>query len=458
MKITRIKINNILGIKELEFEAGKFNEVTGRNGLGKTSIVEALKSIFKPGNDVTLIRNGESKGEIGIELSDGTKIEKSFSSKATLDITDAYGTKIKSPASYLDKMADLVSTNPILFLTADKKSRTNILLEALPLKLSKEELSEIDNIYYENVNTQLMHALEAITIIHKNIYDDRTGVNRVLKDKTSVVNELQEGLNNANFDPSNDFTNKINELEDIKSKMELKIRAIVDELNNKKIDELKRVQDNYLSVANSIEAEYQAELSRIQAERNNKLETAKENLEKSKTEITKENENIIAEKQSAFNVKYQPLLSQITEYKERQKLYAGYEKQNALLNQFVIEKQEMAAKSESLTEQLNILENIKSQMLAKLPIDGLEIIDGQIYRHGVIFDRLNTAQQMDIAIEVAKLRAGEIGVVCVDGLERFDNDTYELFKNKMMESNLQLFVTKVDNGELEINGKMFQLN
>jgi exonuclease SbcC len=280
----------------------------------------------------------------------------------------------------------------------------------------------------------------------------------VFKDKTSVVNELQEGLNNANFDPSNDFTNKINELEDIKSKMELKIRAIVDELNNKKIDELKRVQDNYLSVANSIEAEYQAELSRIQAERNNKLETAKENLEKSKTEITKENENIIAEKQSAFNVKYQPLLSQITEYKERQKLYAGYEKQNALLNQFVIEKQEMAAKSESLTEQLNILENIKSQMLAKLPIDGLEIIDGQIYRHGVIFDRLNTAQQMDIAIEVAKLRAGEIGVVCVDGLERFDNDTYELFKNKMMESNLQLFVTKVDNGELEINGKMFQLN
>lgn len=460
MKIAKIRIANILGVKELEFEAGKFNEVTGKNGLGKTSIIEALKGVFKSGNDVTLIRNDDdvSKGEIGIELSDGTTIEKSFANKATLEIKDPFGKQIKSPSTYLEKITDLMSTNPIDFLTADKKSRTNLLLETLPLKLDKEQLEGIDKIYYESLNVQFMHALEAIAKIHKFIYDDRTGVNRVLKDKNAVVNDLQVKLNDVNFDPSIDYSSKIAELENIKSQMEDKIRLIVDDLNNKKLEELQKVQANYLDVANSIEQDYQAELSKLRADRDSKLDKARANMETSKAGINSEADNHITERQTAFNDRYQPLLAEISEYSGQHKLQAGYNAQNDFLNKAVAEREELIEKVESLNKQLNILEDVKNSLLSGLPISGLEIIDGQIYRDGVIFDRLNTAQKIDIAIEIAKLRAGELGVVCVDGLESFDSENYELFKEKMSQTNLQLFVSKVGDEPLAINGQNINVN
>ena len=81
---------------------------------------------------------------------------------------------------------------------------------------------------------------------------------------------------------------------------------------------------------------------------------------------------------------------------------------------------------------------------------GLEVKGGDIFRDGVQFDRLNTAQKVDIAIQVAALRAKGLGVVCVDGLECLDPETWEAFKVAAVESGLQLFVTRVTDGPLTV--------
>ncbi|CAH1654942.1 Exonuclease SbcC [Hyphomicrobiales bacterium] len=58
MKIHHIRISNILGVDQLEFEAGQFNEISGQNGTGKTSVLEAIKSVTQTGHDATLLRKG----------------------------------------------------------------------------------------------------------------------------------------------------------------------------------------------------------------------------------------------------------------------------------------------------------------------------------------------------------------------------------------------------------------
>lgn len=59
MQISKVQISNILGIQELEFEPGGFTEVSGRNGEGKTSVLEAIKAAIQPaGHDATLLRKG----------------------------------------------------------------------------------------------------------------------------------------------------------------------------------------------------------------------------------------------------------------------------------------------------------------------------------------------------------------------------------------------------------------
>jgi len=97
------------------------------------------------------------------------------------------------------------------------------------------------------------------------------------------------------------------------------------------------------------------------------------------------------------------------------------------------------------------LDTLKESLLKELPIQGLEIRDGEIYCKNIVFDKLNTAEQVKIAVEVAKLRANELGIICVDGIERLDKDTFDVFKNKAIESGLQMIVTRVGDSELNIS-------
>ena len=64
MKISKIKITNLFGIKELELD-GKSVEVSGNNGLGKTSILDSIRYALKnSSNRDYIVRNGETEGEI----------------------------------------------------------------------------------------------------------------------------------------------------------------------------------------------------------------------------------------------------------------------------------------------------------------------------------------------------------------------------------------------------------
>lgn len=95
------------------------------------------------------------------------------------------------------------------------------------------------------------------------------------------------------------------------------------------------------------------------------------------------------------------------------------------------------------TQALEDLDHYKLELLQSLPIPGIEVRDGDIFRDGVQFDRLNTAQKVDIAVAIAKLRSGALSIVCVDGLELLDADHYKAFKKTAEKSGLQMFVTRV---------------
>src|SRR5574343_633836 len=104
MKISKIRISNILGINHLEFEPGQITEISGKNGSGKTSVIEAVKNALKGGTDATLLRYGEKEGDILLVLDDRTKIKKSVSeTKTELKLFDISGKKVSKPQNYLNQ-------------------------------------------------------------------------------------------------------------------------------------------------------------------------------------------------------------------------------------------------------------------------------------------------------------------------------------------------------------------
>ena len=71
MKTTKIKIKNLFGISETELD-GQSVEITGTNGAGKTSVIDAIRYALTNRSDRSFVlKKGENEGEIIIETDSG---------------------------------------------------------------------------------------------------------------------------------------------------------------------------------------------------------------------------------------------------------------------------------------------------------------------------------------------------------------------------------------------------
>ena len=190
MQVSLIKIENILGIDSLEFEPGKLTEISGKNASGKTSVLEAIKSVLQGGRDATLLRNGEKKGTVVLVLEDETELKRTITEKTNTLSAKRDGMLASSPAKFIDNLTDTISINPVSFLTASAKDRTRVLLESLPMKADVKAITKIVGPGFDHEG----HALVVIETIEKQLFDERTGINRAAKEKSGSIASLKEAV------------------------------------------------------------------------------------------------------------------------------------------------------------------------------------------------------------------------------------------------------------------------
>src|SRR5262249_38285067 len=107
--------------------------------------------------------------------------------------------------------------------------------------------------------------------------------------------------------------------------------------------------------------------------------------------------------------------------------------------------------AEERTEQIGRLDDLRASLLERLPIKGLSIQDGEIFVRNKPFDKLSTSEQMKFALQLATLRAGKLGLVCVDRLESLDPVQMEAFEKVAAAlKGLQFIVTRVTDGALKV--------
>lgn len=437
MKISHVKISSILGIDELEFAAGSFNEISGDNGQGKTSVLEAIRAALQGGHDATLLRKGADKGEIVLVLDDGTQISKRVTERASpLTVKVSDGSKAQRPTDVLKSMADMLSVNPVDFLRAPKKDRVRVLMECMPLHLDADHLAAISGVpVTADVDA---NALAVIELVRRQVYDDRTGTNRAVKEKDATINQLRLAMPDA---PAGVTGNEDELLEQVEAERNAK-DAELDRISNK----LAGIQAESRVKLDAIKAEAQAKIDAIRAETQAAVTAEQARLADIENKASLQRERTIAK----FNDVALPIQQALAAIKANRG--AAAKREQALETVAVMERElkDLQADAERQTKAIEAVDAYKLQLLSSLPIPGLEIVDGDLFRNGVPFDRLNTAQQVDIAVEVAKLRAGDLKVCCVDGLELLSTETFNAFRERAIASGLQLFVTRVKDCKFQV--------
>lgn len=430
LKISHLKISNILGIDELEFSPDGFNEISGKNGTGKTSVLEAIKAATGTGHDATLLRNGADKGEIVLVLDDGAEIKRRVTATASkTDITDADGKKVTKPAEFIRTLIDTLSVNPVEFLTASKKDRAKVLLESMPIQVDTDRLESIAG--FPVMEDDRFHGLVLIDDTRKRIFDDRTGTNRAVKEKDATINQLRLAMP----DVPGGVTGSEDEL---RAKVEAATKDRDAELDRVRV-KLDGIKAENQKTIDARRAKLQEDIDALKAVALGEVDGLNAALAETERKAGIQREKTIQKHTDTVA----PLNQSLESIRTNRSAHAKREQAEVTIKQMEEELEELKGDAEAQTKALAAIDAYKVELLASLPIPGVEVRDGEIYRDGVVFDRLNTAQQVGIAVEIAKLRAGDLRVSCVDGLELLDPEAFEQFRDQTKASDLQLFVTRV---------------
>ena len=436
MQISKITISNILGIESLELSPQGFTQISGPNGTGKTSVLEAIKAATGSGSDATLLRKGAEKGEIVLVLDDGMEIAKSVTATGSTTSVRRDGKKQPRPVEAIKALTDSLSVNPIDFLLSPKKDRVKALLEAMPLEADAAHLEEISGVKVKAAPG--LHALHVINQVHQQVYDERTGTNRAIKEKANTIAQLEAAVPPQPEGVEGDEETLEHNLRQAESDCDHTLGRI-----QTKLDGLNTDAQTQVSL---LRADAQAKIDEIKELTQKAIDAVNEGLAENTAKANTARENA----RNKFTTAAAPINTQLAAIRNDREASGRRKQTLETIENLGTELAELKEDAERQTTALTSIEQYKSDLLAALPIPGLEVKDGEILRDGIPFDRLNTAQQVEVAVEIAKLRAADLGVVCVDGLELLDTNTLAAFKESALASGLQLFITRVSDEPFSI--------
>lgn len=213
MRITKLQIHNFLGLAFVKLtKIGKIVRVTGENRVGKSSLLHAIKESLKSsGVKPTLIKTGEDKSEIMVELDDRIAIHRTITETTNQVKVSVDGAPQKNPVAFLESLLGGLGLNPIEFFLAKPPRQRAIILKALPVKLSRKMLEDV--VAESKVSIDLSridyddHGLTILSGLQKHVYDLRhltnQDVTRLKKSIEQDTADLPEGVDPKRWDGFN---------------------------------------------------------------------------------------------------------------------------------------------------------------------------------------------------------------------------------------------------------------
>ena len=137
MKISKLKIENLYGIEQLELD-GKSIELTGTNGAGKSSVLDAIRlALTNNSKRKYIVKNGETEGRVLVKLDDGVTIDrKKRTNKSDYkSVKDENGNEINSPETFLKDIFTPLQLEPVEFLSMSEQEQNRLLLNLIEFNL-----------------------------------------------------------------------------------------------------------------------------------------------------------------------------------------------------------------------------------------------------------------------------------------------------------------------------------
>jgi hypothetical protein len=449
--VSHLKIQNVLGIESFEYNPGTITVVEGKNGHGKTSILEAIRAAIGGGRCADLVREGADFGQIYLMLDNGVEITRKIKTEGASEpeVRLPGVGPIRRPQEYLNKLADALSVNPVAFLTASPAERTSIMLSSMVLRVTAAQIAECGIEVTPEIEKQIphKHALEICDALEKRLTTERRDIGRDGRKAAAAADRLAQTLPPDDEQEWEKILAQKRELRDQLERTIVQIQTTARATAEAERVDARRQLDE--AVAEAV-ARYERAVEAARVERDGLLAGFNQLYNEELERISKATEYSIQAQANLHLAERDRLTGEVSQAEER----AKQKIRNDMIREDVAKNREEARianeRYDRYSGKLENLATLRRNLLSCLPIAGVEIKDGEIFVDGHPFDRVNHARKVTVAVELALLRSAELGLICVDGLESLDAETFAAFESTIESYGLQLIGARVTNEPLHV--------
>lgn len=420
MKIISLQAENFKKLVAIEIRPdGNVVEITGKNGQGKTSTLDAIW-VALAGLDASPakpIRKGEAKARIRLDLGE-IVVTRKFAANAdgtytsTLTVESDKGAKFPSPQKMLDSLFGALALDPLALLTMEPQDQ---------FKLMQRFVPGVD--------------FAAIEKAHKADFDERTAVNRKSKEAKNAAAALNVGPEPA-----------------------LKVdEAALVEVMQKAGEHNKDIETrrgNRERMAQGIEAK-RAQVADIKKQISDWMDLiadATTRVTGVEADIAANAAKLDAAPKLAAPIDTQAIVKQLADARATNFAYSQWVTKLENRKTFLAAAEKFDEESLALTGKMEqrASEKLAKIAEAKLPVPGIGFGDGVITLNDLPFDQASDAEKLRASVAIAMAANPELPVVLIRNGSLLDDDGLKLIAEMADARGAQVWIEKVGNGTVGI--------
>ncbi len=448
MKIVSLIAENIKRLVAVEITpAGNLVEITGRNGQGKSSVLDSLWWALAGTAHIQIapIRKGADTARIRLDLGEiivtrtfGRKEDGGYTTSITVENAD--GARFPSPQKMLDSLLGALAFDPLAFARSKPKDQFDQLRQFVP------------GVDFEGLERQ-----------HKGDFERRTEVNRMAKQERAAAqaiavpdgtpetlldeSELLTQLTRAS-DHNADLARRRANREQARETMET-ARQVIQRTPGEIVEATKRaraMRDREVARLTQQIEQLQQQIRTVEtdcdeeiARQTEHLATQAEGAERSIAEIEKK---LAAAGDLPKEIDVQELQGQIEAARAT----------NAAVTK-LLERRRHEKAAEQLEHEADALtakmeqrhaEKRAAVAAAQIPVPGLEFGDGLVLLNGVPFEQASDAEQLRASVAIAMALNPKLRVIRIRDGSLLDETALSLVAEMADTHDMQVWIERVD--------------
>lgn len=474
MKTTKIKIRNLFGITETELD-GRSVELTGGNGVGKTSVIDALRYALTNKSDRNIIvRQGEKEGEILIETDTGLSIDrKKRTEQSDYKSVKENGREIMAPENFLKQLFTPLQLDPVAFTLMDEKSKNRAILDLIEfdwdLSFINEKFGEVPS--WVNYEQNILEVLSDMQSENGEWFKERQNVNRDIRNKQAFIEDIAKDIpENYQAEKWESYDlgaayKKLEQMKEVNSRIE-RAKLFRSSYDNK----LRKLEADKMIEVTSAEKAIAAEREALLADNERMKAQIKANEDKlTGLSGTLEDKKALAETRfESAKTKLDADMSVADEYIDKQPVDCSElqeevsvaEDMRRHLNEYKRMKdmqnelEGLKKSSDEYTRKIELARTLPGIILetAKIPIEGFTVENGIPLIHGLPVANLSEGEQLSLCVDVAISKPNGLQIILIDGTEKLSSENREKLYSKCHEKGIQFIATRTtDAAEMEVH-------